>query len=354
MQTIGELIGDKIIVKKPKEAGRLYNKSKLGKTVKNNILQLDLLEGVFLLGEKKITLLQDNIEVDFQKLVKIAVEHVPRFEIKYLVFRDLRKKGYPVRLCEERRGVDFYIGKQKKDGKISGKTCFISAFSERNTVAIDETKHLIDTVAEKNGDLWFAIVDEEGDITYYDVALVDVRGKMRGHVFPRITSVFLEDRVVIFDEKIAESLMRKEFFGKPFGDGLQLSMVEALYLMGKDVIEVQNIDTGRKVSLKWFKGFIQRSQPDIESRLVVFMDLKRRGLIVKTGFKFGAHFRAYTKKPDDTHAEYLVHVVDKGFRSVWSDISRAVRLAHSVNKEIVFARVDDECVNYVRFGRLRP
>jgi tRNA-intron endonuclease len=99
---------------------------------------------------------------------------------------------------------------------------------------------------------------------------------------------------------------------------------------------------------------IHKLQPDIKLRLIVFKDLKKRGLIVKTGFKFGAHFRAYEKKPDETHAEYLVHVVEKNFKSIWAEISRAVRLAHTVNKEIVFARVDKNKIDYIKFGRLRP
>jgi tRNA-intron endonuclease len=95
-------------------------------------------------------------------------------------------------------------------------------------------------------------------------------------------------------------------------------------------------------------------QPDIEQRLTVFRDLKQRGLLIKTGFKFGAHFRAYTTQPDKTHAEYLIHVVEMGFRSIWAEISRAVRLAHSVNKEFVFARVDGSTIDYIKLGRLRP
>jgi tRNA-intron endonuclease len=47
-------------------------------------------------------------------------------------------------------------------------------------------------------------------------------------------------------------------------------------------------------------------------------------------------------------------VVEKGFTSIWSEISRAVRLAHSVNKEFVFARVDAKNIDYIKLGRLRP
>jgi tRNA-intron endonuclease len=350
MQISGELVDDKIIFKRPKDIGRLYNKSRFGKTITGNKLQLDLLEGVFLLEGEKIKVFHNDEEIDFQNLLKIAAKQVPKFEIKYLIFRDLRKRGYTVKLSEEDKDIDFYVYRKEK----SEKTCFISAFSERDILDLEDTKNLIKDVTKKNRKLWFAIVDEEGDLTYYDIALVDIRGKTREHVFSKATSSLLENRVVIFDKKLAKNLLEKEFFGKPFGGGLQLSMVEALYLMEKGMISIQNIDSGKKLSLKEFKAFIQQSQPDIESRLTVFRDLKKRGLIVKTGFKFGVHFRAYTKNPDETHAEYLIHVVDKGFRSIWAEISRAVRLAHSVNKEIVFARIDNSKIDYIKFGRLRP
>ena len=97
MQIFGELVNNKIIVKKSKDVGRLYNKSNLGKTITGNKLSLNLLEGVFLLGEEKIRILQDREEIDFQALVKKAAEHIPHFEIKYLIFRDLRKRG----MCSE-------------------------------------------------------------------------------------------------------------------------------------------------------------------------------------------------------------------------------------------------------------
>jgi tRNA-intron endonuclease len=126
-----------------------------------------------------------------------------------------------------------------------------------------------------------------------------------------------------------------------------------MYLFEKGIVDIQTED-GKKISKEKLEKIIFKLQPDFKSRLVVFKDLKNRGLIVKTGFKFGAHFRVYTSKPDDTHAEYLIHVVDKGFRSTWAEVSRAVRLAHSVNKEIIFARVDLDKIDFIVFGRLRP
>jgi len=342
MQASGELKNNKIIVKKPKDVGRLYNKSHFGKPLAKNNLELNLLEGIFLLDDGKIRIFQDKNELDFENLVKIAAQEIPEFEIKYLVFKDLRNRGHAIKLCQEDMGTAFYEFKQQ---------FLVSVFSERDILDMKKTRNLIKDVKKKA--LWFGIVDEEGDITYYEVSLLDIKGTTKEHVFPNVPAILLKDRVVVFDKETSKDLLEKEFFGKPFGNGLQLSLIEALYLTEKGFIIVQTAD-GKKITKEKLEKLIYDLQPDINLRLIVFKDLKERGLIVKTGFKFGAHFRAYAKKPDETHAEYLVHVVDKDFKSAWAEISRAVRLAHSVNKEIVFARIDDGKIDYIKFGRLRP
>jgi tRNA-intron endonuclease len=352
MKKSGELINSKIIVKKAKDIGQLYNKSHFGKSIIGNKLQLDLLEGVYLLGEGKIRIFQDEKEVDFQELIKIASNMISKFEIKYLVFKDLRNRGHAIRLCNL-NNITFCQFKSKKEVQDNAKQFFVTVFSERDIFDIEKTREFIKTLSKQNDKLWFAIVDEEGDLTYYEVSSIDIKGDSKEHFYLRSKAVLLENRVVIFEKDVAHNLFEKEFFGKSFGDGLQLSLVEALYLSGKGFIDVNTSD-GKKISKEKLVKVIQELQPDINLRLKVFKDLKKRGLIVKTGFKFGSHFRAYTKKPDETHAEYLIHVIPIDFKGIWAEISRAVRLAHSVNKEIVFAQLDHCRINYIKFGRLRP
>ena len=339
MQISGELIKEKIIVKKPKDVGRLYNKSHFGKMTPKGYLELDLLEGVFLKGEGKIRIIQEKQDLDFQKLVKFAVNSISDFDKKYLIFKDLRARGHAITLC---KNENFSFQDFKKQ-------FLLSIYSERDSFSIDEIVKLIKTVEEENHELWFALVDEEGDITYYKVSTVDLIGENKDHSYLKSNGILLENRVILFDKKISTDMFQKEFYGKPFGDGLQVSIVEALFLLDKGFIEILNAE-GRKIS----RGKLEKLQPDLKLRLQVFKDLKKQGMIVKTGFKFGTHFRAYSLKPDKTHAEYLIHVVEKGFISNWAEISRAVRLAHSVNKEIVFARVGKNTIDYVSFGRLRP
>lgn len=350
MDISGELIDDHILVKKASDIGRLYNKSHIGTISPSNILRLSLLEGVFLLDEGKMILHQNKKQIQFSSLLKRAIRNIPEFETKYLVYKDLRNRGHAITLVDDTTHVSFRKITQKNE-KIS--SCVIAAYSERDILDIELTKQLIQHYSKRNNALWFALVDEEGDLTYYDLSTVDLTGNIIEQKYPKGTAVMLQNRLIVFDKKLSDRLLQKEFFGKPFGEILQLSFVEGLYLLKRNVLEIQTTD-GKPLSEKECIHLMQKFQPDIVQRLMVFTDLKQKGLLVKTGFKFGAHFRAYSKQPEATHAEYLIHVINKGFTSIWAEISRAVRLAHSVNKEFIFACIDESTIDYIRVGRLRP
>jgi tRNA-intron endonuclease len=350
MDISGQLQNNQIYVRKSHDIGRIFTKSHIGTLVGPNLLQLSLLEGVFLLDEQKITIFQGKRRVHFSELLKLAVQEISEFETKYLVFKDLRTRGHAVTLLDNSSVVAF---KKYKTRNTPDPSCVIAAFSERDLLDIDIIQGLIEKYTTMNSILWFALVDEEGDITYYSVSPVDLQGHIPEQQYPLGSCVLLKNRLIVFDKKLGELLLKNEFFGKPFGELLQLSFVEGLYLLENNVVEIFTTD-GKKLSKAQCIRLMQKHQPDIVERLLVFRDLKQRGLLVKTGFKFGSHFRAYTKQPDKTHAEYLVHVVEKGFTSIWAEISRAVRLAHSVNKEFIFACVDRTSIEYIKLGRLRP
>ncbi|MGC8609192.1 MAG: tRNA-intron lyase, partial [Thermoplasmata archaeon] len=75
-----------------------------------------------------------------------------------------------------------------------------------------------------------------------------------------------------------------------------------------------------------------------------------RGCIVKSGFKYGAHFRVYLKDID-SHADLLVHVMNR--EEDWNIISRAVRVASSVKKKMVFSSIVDGKIKYVSIERIK-
>ncbi|KYK25839.1 hypothetical protein AYK20_04080 [Thermoplasmatales archaeon SG8-52-1] len=344
MQIAGELKKDHIIIEKPKDIGRLYDKSHFGKFIDKNKLKLDLIEGVFLFEEGKIKIKKGSNKIDFETLFSLALKKFQHFEIKYLVFKDLKKRGHSINIYEKDKVITFNQVKNQ---------FYVIAFSERDKLDLNKIKKTIMKVKKDGKALWIAIVDEEGDITYYDASIIDIKGNIKNYKFPKGKCVLIENRGIIFDTKLSKILFEKEFFGKPFGKWLQISFVEALYLYKNNILDISTLKENEN-SIDKIKNFIYNKQPDINQRLYVYEDLKKRRLIVKTGFKFGSHFRAYTKCPDETHAEYLIHVVSNNFKGIWEEISRAVRLAHSVNKEILLAQISKPKINYIKFGRLRP
>jgi tRNA-intron endonuclease len=328
----GQLKNEKVLIEKPKEIGRLYTKSHFGKTKSGGVLELDLLESAFLVDENKLKIWENKKALDFETIADIASKKIVDFEIIYLAFKDLRKRGYAIKTS-----IDKKITFQHFDKKI-----FVIVFSEQDIVDFKSLLDIIKKYKDKNANLWISIVDEEGDITYYDTDILAIKGKNKEFEYSSTTVNLLKDRVLVFDKKLVKNLFEKEFYGKSFGKGLQLSIIESLYLAERGVFKNPELKK------------VLKNQPELKNKLKVFKDLKKRGLLVKTGFKFGTHFRAYTKSPNQTHAEYLIHIIGEKNKGYWSEISRAVRLAHSVNKEICFAIFEKNKIKYLKFGRLRP
>ncbi|MBU7025169.1 MAG: tRNA-intron lyase [Theionarchaea archaeon] len=160
----------------------------------------------------------------------------------------------------------------------------------------------------------------------------------------------MESQVVFENEPEVSKLHSKGFYGKIKEKKLYLNFLEALYLLEKDKIEVEV--EGEQLDFSQLLE-IARSEAEFDIRYFVYKDLRDRGLIVKTGFKYGCHFRVYRKGPEE-HAEYLVHVIPEKREFQTYDIVKHCRLAHSVNKLMVFAFIDEEGdITYYSVERMR-
>ncbi len=76
----------------------------------------------------------------------------------------------------------------------------------------------------------------------------------------------------------------------------------------------------------------------------VYEDWRKRGYIVKTGFKFGTHFRIYfpgaspVRSEDEwMHSKHVIHVFPRRHKLIISEWARAIRVAHSVKKTFILA-----------------
>ncbi len=348
----GELVDESVVVRDQTEASQIYNKGYYGYPLSGGGLELDLLEAVYLVESARLEVLSGGEVMTLADLLGKAASAHRDFEIRYIVYRDLRQRGYIVKAGGEE--FDFRVFPRGGTPSSAQTKSWVSAISERSLFSMAAFVEEMEGAERTRKDLLLAVVDEEGDITYYRIAHSDPRGAMeRPWADGPVAASLLEDRVLVFDEAGAERLYQSGFYGKRMGKVLQLSLIEAAYLMDEQRVTVSTIASGRRINAERFKKRALKFQPDFDLRLKAYRDLRSRGLVVKTGFKYGSHFRVYEDDPEKAHARYLVHAVPEDYETIWPEISRAVRLAHGVKKEILFARVGDG-VEYVRLSRVRP
>lgn len=347
-----ELRGKEIIIEDEAEASQIHNKGYFGTPLSGGALKLELIEGMFLSESRKVDVRRNGKKLQFPELLKVANGIYPNFEIKYLVYRDLRLRGYIVKSCLE--PLDFRVFPRGGSPTKTPSKYWVSALSERSVFDLKELRKHLAKVLHAKKKLLLAVVDEESDLTYYEARTVKPKGKSKkGRKKKMAQALFLEDRVMVADEKEAIRLYESGYYGKMIGSRLQLSLIETAYLLEKGMIEVKNANTGRKTGLESFMKKASKIQSDFKLRLKVFRDLEEKGLVVKTGFKYGSHFRAYTNDPDKTHAKYLVHSFSSSHRGMWPEVSRAIRVSHGVKKDILFGMAGKK-IEYIALRRVRP
>jgi tRNA-intron endonuclease len=277
------------------------------------------------------------------------------FTTRFLVYADLRDRGFylspardPWAPASTETDCDFVVyprGKGPRDGEVEYR---LRVAGERTSLAASTLDGVV-----------LAVVDEESDITYFDAAPIDPGGATTAEPGQSVEAVLLDDRVFVWESP--DVLHDAGFYGQPLGgrgsdhDALQLSLLEAAYLAatgglafadGGTVADV--IDRGRAVEGDRF-----------DRRLRVYRALRDRGMVPKTGYKYGADFRVYetVESVDDLgHSTMLVRVLPGDHAFDPRDIALDVRLAHGVRKRMVFALDDPtgDTIRWLAVSRLTP
>lgn len=162
-----QLVGDKVIIENLELGQEFYNKNLFGRIL-NRKLELSLYEGLYLLDKKRIKVLRKRKELDFKSYLKIAQRLRKKFWTEYCIFSDIRNRGYVVKAALK-YGADFRVyPRGAKPGEkharwvlfcvSEGETFDWRRFAAMNRVAHSVKKRLL-----------IGILDDEGDVTYYEV-----------------------------------------------------------------------------------------------------------------------------------------------------------------------------------------
>ncbi|MFH0859685.1 MAG: tRNA-intron lyase [Candidatus Altiarchaeota archaeon] len=160
-------------------------------------------------------------------------------------------------------------------------------------------------------------------------------------------------KVVVGDGE-TKSQLKDKGFGEMEGKRLMLSTIEAVFLTEDGKLDVMKGD--KKLTFDELLKLGSKVEEEFYNKYIVYKDLRERGLLVRTGLKFGTDFRIYDRGEvlGKGHSKHLVHVVPEEYTCSFPEMARALRLAKNVNKDMIYAIVDEEGdVTYYLVDRMK-
>ncbi|MDP3734758.1 MAG: tRNA-intron lyase [Nanoarchaeota archaeon] len=161
---------EKVITESSDDAREFYNQSRFGSlTESSGKVELSLLEALYLMEKGRLIIKNDaGRALTFESYLKKARKVEPNFWIRYCVFKDMRNRGYIIKTALK-FGADFRVyDRGVKPGEDharwiiypvhEGDTLTWYEFAAKNRVAHSTKKRLL-----------IGIVDDEGDVTYYEI-----------------------------------------------------------------------------------------------------------------------------------------------------------------------------------------
>jgi len=280
---------------------------------------------------------------DFDALLAIFARQ-PNLIRSYLVYRDIRERGYSVQTGPH----DFRVFRRgQRPGKAES-LYLVRVVSERDPIHFQDLIQEVTTAHNLRKLYVLAVVDDEDEITYYEVKLHTLATISGEPEYPHITGVIIGKTVIA--RMPTGSAFEQSWLGSRLDDTrILLSPLETCYLLSVGVLSVE--ERGKTLAKEEFFRRACEGDNEFPFKTVVYTDLRRLGYISKTGYKFGHHFRVYSGQK--VHSEMLVHAIEQGISLPMSTISRSVRLAHSVKKKMLFACVYTTGIQYTEFARIK-
>jgi len=159
----GKLLGSRVKVIDVGNAGELYSKG-YGIKEKEGVF-LNLYEATYLTEIGRMEVENGKAVLSLEDLSKLVRRTDRLGWTKYIVYRDLRSKGYVVR-DGFGQGLDFRIYGRGTYGEKPAKYV-VSAFNEGNEMKVKKIKKIVDLSIKLGKEPILAVVDRRGEVVYY-------------------------------------------------------------------------------------------------------------------------------------------------------------------------------------------
>lgn len=326
------------VVKLRRDGRALYDQSGYGRPED---------DGIRLAPEEALYLVhRSRIEVDgydFERLMA-AFATEPNLVRSFLVYRDLRERGYAVQTGP----YDFRVFPRGSRPGTGQSRFLVRVLAERDLIDFGLLIKEWTSSSHMRKQHLLAVADDENELTYYEIRVQQLEPVSAKPPCGRLMGI-LAGKTAIVDCAEGTTGTISSFGIRLDPRRVVLSALETSYLLGEGCLTIRG-DAPSVTSEEFIRMAIS-ADSEFQEKYLVYQDLRGKGYIPRTGYKFGHHFRVYSG--GRLHSEMLVHAVDAAMSLPMSTISRSVRLAHSVKKKMLFATVHSKGIQYVEFARIK-
>lgn len=159
-----------------------------------------------------------------------------------------------------------------------------------------------------------------------------------------------DENVIISDKEGIEEFYNNSYIGildknSEGNEILVLSPVEVLLLVERNRILLYLDNNKEDNNLYDFEGiltYLTQFDDRLWQKYTIYMDLRKRGYIVRAGYGEGLDFRVYKRGADfeKDSAKFLIYPVFEGYPIDLKDLDKMSRVAMSSRKDLVVATVD--------------
>ena len=164
---------------------------------------------------------------------------------------------------------------------------------------------------------------------------------------------YLNKNFLVFENKNVSTLLNKNY-GIKKKDFLVLNEFEVLELLEKNKILVYEKMKNKENEKLSIKEILQKTKTK-EENFLVFKDLKNKGFVLKTAFKFGFDFRVYEKnEKENKHSKYFLKVLKENSVILAKKYISDIRISNTSKKDLILAFVDREfSITYTKVSRIK-
>jgi len=164
----------------------------------------------------------------------------------------------------------------------------------------------------------------------------------------QVEGIIENDKVIIEDSDGIVEFYEGSYIGnleeKENKNILILDPIEVLLLCErKRIILWEDNDKNKdQYDFEGLLSYFSQFDNELWQKYVIYMDLRRRGYIVRSGYGDGIEFRVYKRGADfnEDVAKYLIYPVFEGAPIELRDLDKISRVALSSRKDLVVATVD--------------